>query len=158
MSKSESYKNIVRVASELRNTDPQAAFNLLKNLRSLVSTDAVSQDITECAGAGPAGPAGPAAPGESVSLDTQGADPPELVELGGMGEGDFDELKKELQARAEKRFHEDEVDAVEQETVLGRDLAEELRQADDDDGSQHHARDAAHATDDDDTQDENRDQ
>jgi len=40
MKNSQSYQNIVRVASDLRNTDPVAALNIIKSLRSLVSTEA----------------------------------------------------------------------------------------------------------------------
>ncbi len=50
MKNTESYKQIVRVASDLRNTHPVASLNILKSLRSLVSTEAEpAQSISELA-------------------------------------------------------------------------------------------------------------
>ena len=51
--------------------------------------------------------------------------------------------------------HQDEHGAVEQEAILGE-LAEQLGQADEHDGADHDARDAAHAADDDDGHDVDR--
>lgn len=50
MKNTESYKQIVRVASELRDTHPAASLEILKSLRSLVSTEAEpAQSISELA-------------------------------------------------------------------------------------------------------------
>jgi hypothetical protein len=65
----------------------------------MVSTDAVSQQISEHVAA--------------IDSDTAGIgyeNSPELVELGGMSEQDFDKLKKEVKGRVDKLFSEKDVD------------------------------------------------
>lgn len=82
-------KNIVRVASDLRQKDPAAALEILKNIRSLVSTEADSQTIREHVGAGEV-PEAFAAPQEQTSTE-QG----DTIEFTSMGDGDLDKLKED---------------------------------------------------------------
>jgi hypothetical protein len=43
------YQNLVRIASSLRETDPRSALEIMKSLRSMVSTEASSQPISKVA-------------------------------------------------------------------------------------------------------------
>lgn len=53
MKNTESYQQIVRVANDLRDTHPVAALNIIKSLRSLVSTEAEpAQSISDAAAVG----------------------------------------------------------------------------------------------------------
>lgn len=52
MNKSPAYQALVRLASSLRQTDPAAALTVMKNLRSLVSTEAVAESISDVAAEG----------------------------------------------------------------------------------------------------------
>ncbi len=47
MKDSAAYKNIIRIASQVRNEDPKLAFEIVRNIRSLVATDAVAPTISE---------------------------------------------------------------------------------------------------------------
>lgn len=52
MNKSPAYQALVRLASSLRQPDPAAALTVMKNLRSLVSTEAVAESISDVAAEG----------------------------------------------------------------------------------------------------------
>lgn len=120
--KNESYMNIVRVANDLRSTDPRAALNILKNLRSLVSTDAdpgvagiemapnvkaISNEMPPGMNGAPPAPDAGADDGEQTAGIMEG----DIVDLGSMGEDDFEKLKHDLEQRAQKLFNEKDVDA-----------------------------------------------
>jgi hypothetical protein len=47
MQKSREYQNLVRIASDLRKTDPKSALEIMKSIRSMVSTEATSQTARE---------------------------------------------------------------------------------------------------------------
>lgn len=47
MQKSREYQNLVRIASDLRQTDPKSALEIMKSIRSMVSTEATSQTARE---------------------------------------------------------------------------------------------------------------
>lgn len=78
-------KNIVRVASELRSENPRASFEILKSIRSLVSTEASSETIREHVAADPMPEPGP----QDQTAVQQG----EVVEFSSMSDDDFKKLK-----------------------------------------------------------------
>jgi hypothetical protein len=114
MSKSESYSNIVRVASELRNKDPRMALQIIKSLRALVSTDADPVgDFGSTSMDNPAAGIDTGVDNPTAGIDSTGGIglDEELVDLGSMGEEDFEALKKEVKEKADRLFNEKEVDA-----------------------------------------------
>lgn len=91
-------KNIVRVASELRSENPRASFEILKSIRSLVSTEASSETIREHAAADPMPEPGP----QDQTAVQQG----EMVEFSSMSDDDFKKLKDD----AKKLFESKDVE------------------------------------------------
>jgi len=83
MKNTESYQQILKVASDLRTTNPAASLSILKNLRALVSSDAEpAQTISEAAAVGApkaavaAAPAQPAVPAVAAETDADLAEVP----------------------------------------------------------------------------------
>lgn len=116
------YSNIVRIASDLRKTDPQAALGILKNLREMVSTTSTSQTIREHVALDPVGPepgpmsgdhsgnAGPETPPPAPPEENTAAVPGDVMEFKSMSEGDFEKMKKDIKGEVEKLFTIDDVE------------------------------------------------
>jgi len=125
----QAYQNIVRVASELRTKDPAAALDIIKNLRSLVSSDVDPADSIQSHVALEETDAEPAqAPQDLVGGCEAGADeeetaqtmveqervsqdPGDTLEFRSMGDSDFKKLKQDLKREVDQLFSEDDVDA-----------------------------------------------
>lgn len=109
MKQSQAYQNIVRIASDLRDSNPGAALNILKSLRSLVSTEAdshptISEHAASSSTAGDEAPPAPAEPEQTA------ASPGDVLEFKSMGDEDFKKLKDELKRESDRLFRVDDVD------------------------------------------------
>lgn len=109
MKQSREYQNIVRIASDLRGTDPQAAFDIMKNIRGLVATDAdPSQTISQFASDDME---------EEESDDTTASVAPtstdagDMIEFRSLGDDDFSKLKEEIKKETDKLFNESDVES-----------------------------------------------
>jgi hypothetical protein len=90
-------RNIVRVASELRSENPRASFEILKSIRSLVSTEAFSETIREHVSSDPMSEPNPG-PQDQTAVQ-QG----EVVEFSSMSDDDFKKLKDDAKKLFESK-------------------------------------------------------